>query len=56
LHERAESAREHPHAWLEMHGTYGDLVNEPRFAAAFGKCLGRLHADGLEAALEDYLA
>jgi mannitol 2-dehydrogenase len=56
LHERAGSAREYPRAWLEMRNTYGDLVDEPRFADAFEKWLTQIHAEGLAAALDHYLA
>ena len=37
LHEQAKSAREHPRVWLEMSNTYGDLVDETRFAKAVGR-------------------
>jgi len=56
LHEQANSAREHPRAWLEMRSIYGDLAEEPRFVDTFEKRLSRIYADGLTAALDDYLA
>ncbi len=56
LHRRAKSAREDPRAWLEMRGTYGDLVAEPRFADAFEASLRGIYADGLATALDHYLA
>ena len=56
LHEQAKSARERPRVWLEMRGTYGDLVDDPEFAKAFEASLTRIYADGLATALDHYLA
>ena len=50
----ARAARDRPRAWLEQHRTYGDLVEAPRFADAFGRWLARIWSDGCEAALQAY--
>lgn len=51
----ARRAKESPSLWLEMRGVYGDLADEPRFAAAFEGWLKRLHSDGAEATVTAYL-
>ncbi len=55
LTERAAAARERPGAWLEMRHLYGDLADAPRFAEAFGRWLGMIHGQGMEAAIREYL-
>lgn len=52
----AEQARERPRAWLEMRQTYGDLIDDARFAPAFENWLTLLHRDGAEATLRKYLS
>lgn len=54
LNAAAQAARERPQAWLEQSGIYGDLSNNVRFAAAFGKALNGIWKNGSEAALADY--
>ncbi|WP_239520777.1 mannitol dehydrogenase family protein [Pseudooceanicola aestuarii] len=53
---RANTAEENPAEWLEMRHIYGDLADQPRFATAFGRWLGLIHAQGMEAALAAYLS
>jgi mannitol 2-dehydrogenase len=55
LTKRATAAKERPRSWLEMQKYYGDLADEPRFADAFERWLRKIHADGMEAALDDYI-
>ncbi len=52
----AEAARQTPMKWLQMRQYYGDLANRPEFAGAFVKWLGRIHLDGVEATIMDYLS
>lgn len=56
LTEKAKAAKDNPRVWLEMRPIYGDLAEEPRFADAFVKWLPLIHAKGMEAALDAYLA
>lgn len=56
LTQRAKAAKSHPRSWLEMRANYGDLADQPRFADAFERWLNKIYADGMEAALDDYLA
>lgn len=56
LQERARAAKDNPRAWLEMRNNYGDLADQPRFADAFERWLNKIYADGVEAALDAYLA
>lgn len=53
---QARRARSDPTAWLEMTDIYGDLGDEPRFAALFDATLRAVWKKGVRAALEDYLA
>lgn len=53
---RAKAAKDNPRAWLEMRHIYGDLVDKERFAEAFEYWLNKIHSDGMEAALAEYLA
>jgi mannitol 2-dehydrogenase len=52
----AEAAKADPLAWLEQRHIYGDLSDHPAFAQAFADALTAIHSDGLEAAIEAYLA
>lgn len=56
LHQRAQTAQTTPRAWLQMRNTYGDLAEQQRFAEAFERWLIKIYADGMEAALDDYLS
>ena len=56
LQAAAKTARDHPRVWLEQRHLYGDLVEAPRFARAFERWLGRIWADGCEAAMQAYAA
>ena len=51
----AQRARSEPHAWLAMRHIYGDLGDNPRFAADFARALRMIWAHGLEAAIHDYI-
>lgn len=51
----AQQAKDDPGAWLEQRQTYGDLADQPRFAAAFDKWLRMIWAEGTEAAMAAYL-
>lgn len=56
LTKRAQAAKADPRVWLEMRNNYGDLADQPRFADAFERWLNKIYADGVEAALDAYLA
>lgn len=56
LQTAARAACARPKAWLEQHNFYGDLVNVPRFADAFGRWLSIIWSDGSEAAVKAYLS
>ena len=56
LRQVALAARDDPMAWLEQRQTYGNLADQPAFANAFAKGLGKLWKDGPEAAIDAYLA
>ena len=49
---------EEPALWLtELNDVYGDVVGQsPVFAAAFTKALNKIYADGVEAAMKEYIA
>ena len=51
----AQAARERPAAWLEQRHLYGDLAGNQRFSEAFGRWLGVIRNEGMEAALARYL-
>lgn len=51
----AKAARSDPSAWLVQASCYGDLCDEPRFSDAFGRWLRMIWAEGLEAAIDEYL-
>lgn len=52
----AKEARGRPRAWLEQRPLYGDLADDPRFGPAFERWLRIIWNDGLEAALDRYVA
>ena len=54
LVETALRAKSEPLAWLEMRQTYGDLVEQQRFADAFTKWLTLIWDQGVEATLKQY--
>jgi mannitol 2-dehydrogenase len=56
LTQRAAQARENPEVWLGLTSVYGDLGDDPRFAAAFADWLNALWADGTSAVLSRYIA
>ena len=56
LTEKAKAAKTNPRVWLEMRNIYGDLVEQDRFANAFEHWLNLIYSEGMEAALEEYLA
>ncbi|MGC8203739.1 mannitol dehydrogenase family protein [Aliiroseovarius sp. PTFE2010] len=56
LNAAAIAAKRDPQAWLAMRQTYGDLGQDPRFADAFCAWLSLIWADGIEAAIDRYLA
>ena len=51
----AEAARERPVDWLEQRQIYGDLADDPHFAAAFATTLRRIWTEGTQDALTHYL-
>lgn len=51
----AKAARATPQAWLEQRHYYGALADDASFAAEFSGWLTRLHRDGVEATLAQYL-
>lgn len=55
LTEVAEIARENPVAWLDQKKFYGNLSDNPNFAAKFDYWLRKIWNDGTKAALSDYL-
>ncbi len=56
LQETAKEARGNPSTWLAQTQFYGDLAQQPRFAKAFEKWLMMIWADGVDAAIDEYLA
>ncbi len=56
LNETALRAKDDPAAWLGMTQFYGDLGQQPRFAEAFATALRRVWSDGIEAAIDAYVA
>ena len=56
LQATAVEAKSNPRAWLEMRQFYGNIVTEPRFADAFDRWLGQIWRDGVEVAIDAYLA
>jgi mannitol 2-dehydrogenase len=54
LKARAAAAHDDPGAWLAMGEVYGDLGQNPRFAAAFGGALRSLATRGVADTLADY--
>ncbi|MSU89291.1 mannitol dehydrogenase family protein [Rhodobacteraceae bacterium 2CG4] len=55
LRPTAQAAQDDPGVWLAMRDIYGDLGDNPVFARAFAHRLGMVHADGVEAAIRDYV-
>ncbi len=55
LNEVAVAAKSNPRAWLQQRHLYGEIADDPRFAGAFDAALGRIWADGTEAALKAYI-
>lgn len=56
LKRTAKQAKEDPLRWLGMEPVYGGLAAHTAFAALFSQWLSRIWADGVEAALQSYLA
>lgn len=56
LKDRAQAAKGEPRRWLEMRHIYGDLADAPSFADAFVHHLTVIYRNGMEAALNAYLA
>jgi mannitol 2-dehydrogenase len=56
LHRRAIEAQDRPSAFLENTSVFGNLANEPRVVAAFGKWLSMLPDKGVRETLKDYVA
>ncbi len=54
LEATALRAKTEPLVWLEMRQTYGDLLEQPRFADAFNEWLLLIWDQGVEAALRKY--
>ncbi len=55
LQAQARAANEIPRVWLQMKPIYGDLVEDPRFVAAFTRALEALRAQGTAAVLREYI-
>ena len=56
LHARAKAAKTFPLDWIGNTVIYGDLAQNPVFAAAFAESLSYVWANGVEAAMQRYLA
>ncbi len=56
LNTAAKAARHDPSIWIQQRQYYGDLSKNLRFAKAFEDWLMMIWADGLDAALDAYLA
>jgi mannitol 2-dehydrogenase len=56
LQARAIAAKQDPTLWIGMTDIYGDLAQNPVFAAGFAEALNFLWANGAEAAMRRYLA
>jgi mannitol 2-dehydrogenase len=52
----AQAAQGNPTAWLGQSDVYGDLARDSRFVTAFSSHLTRIWADGVESALQGFLA
>jgi mannitol 2-dehydrogenase len=52
----AEEARNDPKAWLEMRHVYGDLADHSGFRDAFDKWLKMIWAQGIDVAIDSYIA
>lgn len=52
----AQEARNDPKAWLEMRNIYGDLADHSGFRGAFDKWLKMIWAQGIDAAIDRYVA
>lgn len=55
LKETALAAKTDPARWLDMTQFYGNLSEDSRFADAFSKWLTKIHTDGMDAAMAEYL-
>ena len=55
LVQAAAVARSRPMAWLEQSQFYGDLADEPKFAASFETWLTRIWSEGVRAVLRSYV-
>jgi mannitol 2-dehydrogenase len=56
LQAQSKAAKDDPLVWLRMKPIYGDLADDPRFAAAFTKELYALWQQGTARTLADYIA
>lgn len=56
LKARAREAQDRPEQWLNMRQIYGNLADKPVFADGFACWLRLIQAEGVEAALTDYIA
>ena len=56
LQAAARAARDDPRAWLNMDDIYGAVGRDERFAATFVTALNAVWQDGVEAALQRYIA
>ena len=55
LSEAAIAAKQTPQAWLEQRHIYGDIAGNAGFSDAFSGFLARLHSEGVEATVADYV-
>jgi mannitol 2-dehydrogenase len=56
LQQQAQQAKQNPQAWLDMQHIYGDLAQAPQFADSFAQWLRQINTQGVQAALDQYLA
>jgi mannitol 2-dehydrogenase len=56
LQAAAKAARRDPTAFLAMRDIFGELADAPAYVAAFSAALTKLWAQGVRAALDDYVA
>lgn len=56
LQANARAARSNPAAWIGMEPVYGDLAQNAGFVARFGEALDYVWANGVDAAMQRYIA
>jgi mannitol 2-dehydrogenase len=56
LNSAAVKAKTEPQAWLGLTEIYGSTGSNKRFAEAFAAAVKKVNADGVEAAMQEYVA